>query len=196
MSSTIFNIPNIITLCRIIVTPLVFILLLYAPGRLLSLGAAIIFALASVTDFFDGYLARRMNLVTPLGKFLDPLADKLLVGVALIMMIPLDRVPPWIVALIVGREILVTGLRVVAIKEGMTIESTRMAKQKTAFQLLAVIFLLVHYEYAIGFEQAGVTVDFHTIGMILLYIALAITMWTGADYFFKFFRNIMRIYVR
>jgi len=192
MNGAIFNIPNVITLCRIIVTPLVFILLLYAPGPVLSMGAALIFALASVTDFFDGYLARRMNLVTPLGKFLDPLADKLLVGVALIMMIPLERVPPWIVALIVGREILVTGLRLVAVKEGMVIESTLMAKQKTAFQLVAVIFLLAHYEYTIGLSQAGVTISFHTIGMILLYIALGITLWTGADYFYKFFKGIVR----
>jgi len=103
MSSSNFNIPNVITFSRIILAPILFILLLHAPGKVLSLSAALIFTIASVTDFFDGYIARRMNLVTSLGKFLDPLADKLLVGVALIMMIQIDRVAPWIVALIVGR---------------------------------------------------------------------------------------------
>ena len=129
-----------------------------------------------------------MNLVTSLGKFLDPLADKLLVGVALIMMIPLGRVPQWIAALIIGREILVTGLRVVAIREGIAIETSQLAKYKTTFQIVAVISLLLHYEYTFG----SIMIDFHTVGMALLYIALVITVWTGADYFYKFFRNVIK----
>lgn len=189
MSSSNFNIPNVITFSRIILTPIIFIVLLHAPGKLLSLCAAIIFTLVSVTDFLDGYIARRMNLVTSLGKFLDPLADKLLVGVALIMMIQLERVPPWIVALIVGREIFVTGLRVVAIKENMIIETSRLAKYKTVFQIVAVVALLIHYEYRLGGESFYMAVDFHRVGMDILYIALFITMWTGADYFYKFFRK-------
>ena len=190
MRGSIFSIPNIITLCRIIVTPVLFILLLRSPGRFMSFCTAIIFILASITDFLDGYLARRMNQVTSLGEFLDPLADKLLIGVALIMMIPLDRVPPWIVALIVGREILVTSLRVVAIREGITIEASKMAKNKTAFQIVAVVGLLIHYKYKLGW---GLSVDFHTIGLMVLYIALFVTLWTGTDYFFKFFRKIPRL---
>jgi CDP-diacylglycerol--glycerol-3-phosphate 3-phosphatidyltransferase len=193
MRGSIFNIPNIITFCRIIVTPVLFILLLHSPGKIMSFCAAVIFVLASITDFLDGYLARRMNQVTSLGKFLDPLADKLLVGVALIMMIPLGRVPPWVVALIVGREILVTSLRVVAIREGMTIEATRMAKNKTAFQIVAVVGLLIHYEYKLGWGFLRFSVDFHIIGLIVLYIALFITIWTGADYFYKFFRKISKL---
>lgn len=187
MSSSNFNIPNVITFSRIILAPILFILLLHAPGKFLSLCAALIFTIASVTDFFDGYLARRMNLVTSLGTFLDPLADKLLVGVALIMMIQIDRVAPWIVALIVGREILVTSLRVVAMRENMIIETTMMAKYKTAFQIAAVVALLIHYEYAFG----GFAVDFHSLGMGLLYIALFATLWSGADYFYKFFRRVL-----
>ena len=177
------NLPNMITFGRIIVAPVLFVLLLYSPGRLMSLLTALIFVIASITDFLDGYLARRMNLVTSLGKFLDPLADKLLVGVALIMMIPLGRVPPWVVAFIVGREILVTSLRMVAIREGVIIEASRMGKFKTFFQIVAVVALLIHYTYDFG----RFSLNFHMVGEVLLYIALAITVWTGADYFNRFF---------
>ncbi len=188
MTGTIFNVPNIITVCRIIITPVLFILLLNSPGRLMSLFTAVVFTLASITDFLDGYLARKMNLVTSLGKFLDPLADKLLVGVALIMMIPLERVPPWVVALIVGREILVTSLRVVAIRENMIIEASRMAKYKTVFQIVAVVSLLINYEYKFG----DFFVDFHRMGMVLLYIALVVTTWTGAAYFYSFYKKVAK----
>ncbi len=190
MRNKIFTIPNIVTSGRIILTPVLFVLLLYAPTRGISLLVAVVFVLASVTDFLDGYLARRMNQVTSLGKFLDPLADKLLVGVALIMMIPMDRVPPWIVALIVGREILVTSLRVVAMQEGMIVEASRMAKYKTTFQIVAVVGLLIHYEYRFSVGSLQFVVDFHQIGIILLYIALFITLWTGAVYFHTFSKKL------
>ena len=190
MTASILNIPNIITLGRIVLTPVLFVVLLYAPGRIMSLCTAVIFVLASVTDFLDGYLARRMNQVTSLGKFLDPLADKLLVGVALIMMIPMGRVPQWIVALIVGREILVTSLRVVAIREGMLIEASRMAKYKTIFQVIAVACLLVHYPYGVDLGFMRVNVDFHMIGMVVLSLALFVTLWTGGHYFYNFFKKI------
>ncbi len=185
---TIFNVPNIITFCRIIIAPVLFVLLLPSPGRFMSFLTALIFIIASVTDFLDGYLARRMNLVTSLGKFLDPLADKLLVGVALIMMIPLERVPPWIVAFIVAREILVTSLRMVAIREGMIIEASSMGKYKMVFQIVAVSGLLIHYEYDFGYFS----LNFHCMGIVFLYIALIITLWTGVDYFKRFFSMIAK----
>lgn len=188
MTRSNFNIPNALTLSRIILAPVLFIVLLKSPGKFLSFAAAVIFGLASITDFLDGYLARRMNLVTTLGKFLDPLADKVLVGVALIMMIQIDRVAPWVVALIVGREILVISLRMVAMREGLIIETTMLAKFKTGFQIAAVIGLLIHYGYRIGSGPSSFVVDFHVLGTWLLYIALAITLWTGADYFYKFIR--------
>lgn len=187
MSSSNLNLPNIITVGRIIIAPIIVIVLLSAPGKALSLCSAAIFLAASVTDFLDGYIARRMNRVTSLGKFLDPLADKLLVGTALIMMIQLDRVPPWIVALIVGREIFVTGLRVVAIRERLKIETTRTAKYKTALQIAAAACLMIHYEYRIAAE---LTVDFHAVGMALLLIALAVTLWTGVEYTRSFLKQI------
>jgi len=190
MGNSILTVPNILTIARIIIAPVLFILLLYAPGRLMSFCAALVFIIASVTDFLDGYLARRMNQVTSLGKFLDPLADKVLVGVSLIMMIPLDRVPQWIVALIVGREILVTSLRVVAIREGFIIEASKLAKKKTAFQIVAVVGLLIHYPYSVTVGGLSFSVDFHAAGLAVLYIALLITLWTGAVYTVKFLRNV------
>jgi len=190
MSNVVFNVPNIITFCRIIVTPVLFVVLMYSPGRLMSFCAALIFIIAAVTDFLDGYLARRMNQITALGKFLDPLADKFLVGIALIMMIPLGRVPPWIAAVIVGREILVTSLRLVAIREGMIIESSRLAKKKTVFQIVAVVGLLIHYEYSLVWGGYSVSLDFQAVGLAVLYMALFITVWTGIDYFGKFFKRI------
>src|SRR5210317_1152062 len=109
--NTIFNFPNMITIFRIVLVPVLFLLLFFSPGNLQSFFAGLVFSVAAISDCIDGYLARRMNLVTDFGKFLDPLADKLIVGVALIMMIPLGRVPLWIVVIILGREVMVTLLR-------------------------------------------------------------------------------------
>jgi CDP-diacylglycerol--glycerol-3-phosphate 3-phosphatidyltransferase len=179
-----------LTLSRITVSPVIFILLLYRPGQLMSFMSALVFTLAALTDFLDGYLARRLNMVTRLGKFLDPLADKILVGVALIMLIPLGRVQPLVVALIITRELLVTGLRVYAIGENMIIESSRLAKYKTTFQIVAVVGLLLHYTYDLGQGAANFPVNFQALGTAVLYIALFITLWTGIDYFYRFFKNI------
>jgi CDP-diacylglycerol--glycerol-3-phosphate 3-phosphatidyltransferase len=190
MQKKIFNLPNALTISRITVSPVIFILLLYRPGRLMSFLSALVFALAAITDFLDGYLARRLNMITPLGKFLDPLADKILVGVALIMLIPLERVSPLIVVLIVARELLVTGLRVYAINEGMIIESSILAKYKTTFQIVAVIGLLLHYTYDLGMGVIAFKVDFQAVGTALLYIALAVTLWTGFDYFYRFLKHV------
>ena len=190
MPKKIFNLPNILTLSRITVSPVIFLLLLYRPGRLMSFMSALVFALAAMTDFLDGYLARRLNMITSLGKFLDPLADKILVGVALIMLIPLERVQPLIVALIITRELLVTGLRVYAINENMIIESSRLAKYKTTFQIMAVIGLLLHYTYDLGPGALNFPVNFQAVGTLLLYIALVITLWTGIDYFYRFLKHV------
>jgi len=186
----IFTIPNLLTLFRIFVTPLFFILFFYFPTKVFSLLASLLFALASLTDFLDGYIARRWNLETSLGKFLDPLADKLLVAVALIMLIPLDRVPSWMVAVIIGREILVTGLRVVAVTEGMVIAASRLGKYKTVLQIVSVICLLIHYEYQLNIQSSYFLINFHEMGMGLLWIAMFVTVWSGIDYFRKFFKQV------
>lgn len=188
--SIIFTLPNLLTLFRIFVTPLFFILFFYFPTKVFSLLASLLFALASLTDFLDGYIARRWNLETSLGKFLDPLADKLLVAVALIMLIPLDRVPSWMVAVIIGREILVTGLRVVAVTEGMVIAASRLGKYKTVLQIVSVICLLIHYEYQLNIQSSYFLINFHEMGTGLLWLAMFVTVWSGIDYFRKFFKQV------
>ena len=188
--SILFTLPNLLTLFRIFVTPLFFILFFYFPTKVFSLLASLLFALASLTDFLDGYIARRWNLETSLGKFLDPLADKLLVAVALIMLIPLDRVPSWMVAVIIGREILVTGLRVVAVTENMVISASRLGKYKTVLQIVSVICLLIHYEYQLNIQSSYFLINFHEMGMGLLWLAMFVTVWSGIDYFRKFFKQV------
>ena len=187
--NTIINLPNMITIFRIVLVPVLFLLLLFSPGKLQSFFAGLVFSVASISDCVDGYLARRMNLVTDFGKFLDPLADKLLVGVALIMMIPLGRVPLWIVVIILGREVMVTLLRVISLKNGNTvIEASMTGKYKTGFQIAAIIPLLFHYEYNLGLNYFNFSVNFHVVGMAFLYAALILTIWTGVDYLYKFFK--------
>jgi len=154
--NSIINLPNMITFFRIALVPVLFLLLFSSPGKLQSFFAGLVFSVASISDAVDGYLARRMNLVTQFGKFLDPLADKLLVGVALIMMILLGRVALWIVVIILGRELLVTLLRIVAIRRNnQVVEASRAGKYKTGFQIAAIFPLLFHYEYNLGLKAQG-----------------------------------------
>jgi CDP-diacylglycerol--glycerol-3-phosphate 3-phosphatidyltransferase len=168
------NLPNTLTLLRVICIPLVLICLKY-PGELGSFLATFFFALASITDLLDGYFARKYGAVTVLGKFLDPMADKILVSATMIMLIPLGRIPTWMVILIIAREIAVTGFRTVAVNEGIVIQASSLGKYKTIFQSVALIGLCLHYEYF--------TVDFHAVGMMFLWIALVLTFWSGWAYF-------------
>ncbi len=183
------NIPNILTLTRIAVVPIVVVLLLFE-SKENCFWAAVIFSLASITDWLDGYLARKWGIVTVLGKFLDPLADKLIVMAALIMLIPLDRVPAWAVLVILSRELIVSGIRSIASTEGIVIAASNLGKYKTIFQMVAIIGLLLHYRYYWFF---GVQYDFlypslHNAGIFLFYISLVLTVWSGVDYFVKFFK--------
>jgi len=155
--------------------------MLLAPGRSLGVAAAVLFGLVCLTDWLDGYIARKWKQVTTLGKFLDPLADKLLIVTAFIMLIQLGRVPAWVVAIIVGREIAVTGLRSIAVDSGVVIAASPLGKLKTVSQIFALIPLMLHYSFY--------SVDFHAIGTVLLYISLALTIWSGYDYFMRFFRS-------
>jgi CDP-diacylglycerol---glycerol-3-phosphate 3-phosphatidyltransferase len=188
-----FNIPNILTMFRIAVIPLL-ALLLTSPDRQAGFWAAALFSLAAFTDWLDGYLARRMKIVTVFGKFLDPVADKLVVMAALIMILPYDRVPAWMVLVILGREIIITGLRGVASSEGIVIAASNLGKFKTIFQLVAIIGLLLHFDYNwfFGIDHPLLTVNMHNAGMFFLWIATVLTVWSGLDYLFKFFRVISR----
>jgi CDP-diacylglycerol--glycerol-3-phosphate 3-phosphatidyltransferase len=179
----IFNLPNTITLLRISVVPFLFILL-SSPGEFWSLILAILFIAASITDFLDGFIARRYQLITTMGKFLDPLADKLIVNTAMILMLPIGRIPAWIVAITIIRDLIVDGIRSIASSEGLFIQSSRLAKQKTVAQIFAVTALMIHYPIF--------GVDAHAVGMVILYIAFVLTVYSGTDYFLKFYRRIKK----
>ena len=179
----VFNLPNTITLLRLAVIPVLFFLLLN-PGRILSMVIAVLFIIAAITDLIDGYVARKYNIVTTMGKFLDPVADKLIVTTAMIMMIPIGRIPAWIVVFIIMRDLLVDGLRSIASAEGLVIDASRLGKQKTLCQIVAVSALLIHYDTVFG-------LDAHAVGIVVLFLALALTMWSGADYFIKFYKKKM-----
>ncbi len=189
----ILNPPNIITLIRVACIPLLLILLL-SPEREPCFWAAWVFAAASATDWLDGYLARRMKIVTIFGKFLDPIADKLLVTAALIMILPYGRVPAWMVVVVLSREIIITGLRSIASSEGIVIQASDLGKIKTIFQLTAIIALLLHYDYQwfFGVNHHLLTVNMHNIGIFFFWIAFALTVWSGVDYLAKFIRVIAR----
>jgi len=178
-----FNLPNTITMLRLGVIPVLFFLLL-SPGPTMSLVIAILFIVAALTDILDGYVARRFHIVTTMGKFLDPIADKLIVNTAMILMIPIDRIPAWIVAIIIIRDFAVDGIRSISISEGLVIDASPLGKRKTLYQIFAVSALMIHYPF-IGF-------DAHLVGTVILYIALVLTVTSGIDYFLKFYRKVIR----
>lgn len=183
------NLPNKLTFLRLLLIPF-FVILTVVPlewGTVELLGsqmelelllAALIFVGASFTDWLDGYIARRDNLVTNFGKFADPLADKLLVSAALIVLVELGLAPAWVVVIIISREFAVTGLRLLLVEEGGTVLSAAWpGKIKTVTQLLSITFLLVD-DFPLGWTGLP-------IGEILLYIALFFTIYSGFDYFYN-----------
>src|SRR4030042_1174038 len=138
------NLPNWLTAFRILCIPLV-VIFLWFPGRLSSFLAAFFMGMPFITDILDGYFARKYEAVTALGKLLDPLADKILVLISMIMLIPLNRIPILIVIVIIARELAVTALRSIAVSEGIVIQASRLGKYKTIFQAVAVLGLALHY---------------------------------------------------
>ncbi|MEN1969933.1 CDP-diacylglycerol--glycerol-3-phosphate 3-phosphatidyltransferase [Lentibacillus sp. N15] len=188
------NIPNRITLSRICLIPIFIILLSvgfewgeWQMGEtilpVVDFVAALLFIVASTTDWIDGNYARKHNLVTNLGKFLDPLADKLLVSAALILLVEMDLAPAWVVIIIISREFAVTGLRLVAAGEGIVLAASKLGKLKTVTQLVAITLLLLH-----NFPFAYITFPFD---IVMLYVALFFTILSGYDYFAKNW-NVMR----
>ena len=173
--------PNTLTLYRIASIPL-FVILMLSDGKVATIAAAILFSAASITDYLDGYLARKWGLITNLGKVMDPLADKLLVSSAFIMLCAHNWIPAWIVCLIIGRELAVTGLRNMIADKGDDLSASWLGKYKTVFQISAIIPLIIHYPYF--------GINFDAIGAVLLWIALFFTVWSGVDYFYKH-RNLL-----
>lgn len=181
------NIPNRITVSRILLIPIFVIVMMFdfGWGTMKLFGAempvhhfvgALIFILASTTDGLDGYYARKYNLVTTLGKFLDPLADKLLVSAAFIMLVEIGTAPAWVIILILSREFAVTGLRSILAGEGTIVAASNLGKFKTITQIVAITSLLLHNTIFVLF---GIPFD-----DIMLYIALFFTLWSGWDYFY------------
>lgn len=189
----ILNTPNILTMLRIAAIPLMAALLM-SPSQDAGFWAAAIFALASITDWLDGYIARRMGIVTVFGKFLDPIADKLIVMAAMIMILPFGRVPAWMVLVILGREIIITGLRGIASSEGIVIQASDLGKHKTIFQIVAILGLLLHYDYnwLFGIQHHLLRVNMHNVGMFYLWIATVLTVWSGVDYLARFVKVIAK----
>lgn len=179
----IYNLPNPISLIRLGVIPVLFCLLL-SPGPRASLVIATLFIAASLTDLLDGYIARRYRIVTTMGKFLDPIADKLIVNTAMILMIPIGRIPAWIVTAIIIRDFAVDGIRNIASAEGMIIQASPLGKRKTLCQIFAVSALMIHYPFF--------GIDAHAVGTVILYLALLLTLISGVDYFLKFYRSSIR----
>ncbi len=177
------HLPNFLTLGRMVLVPPIVVLLLF-PGPLASALAGLVFLVASLTDLLDGMVARKWGVESSFGRFLDPIADKVLVTSALIMLIGLDRVPAWIVALIISREIAVSVLRGITKSWDTTLQPSAVGKLKAVFQFAAVVPLIVHYTY-----DFVIPINFHKIGMVLLYVALALTLWSGIDYFLRFYRE-------
>ena len=174
--------PNTLTLFRVITVPAIVVLMMF-PNRACTWVAAILFSAAAITDYLDGYIARTRGLVSNLGKVMDPVADKLLVSSAFIMLTAIGWVPAWVVCIIIGREIAVTGLRNIVAEHNEDVSASNLGKYKTGFQIAAVIPHLIHYPFW-GLNPLP-------IGNFFLWGALIFTVWSGADYFFKF-RKLLR----
>ncbi|KXS43424.1 MAG: CDP-diacylglycerol--glycerol-3-phosphate 3-phosphatidyltransferase [Candidatus Frackibacter sp. T328-2] len=167
------NLPNKLTLLRILLVPVFMFFLLFRPEgeysiytRYFAVGT---FILAAVTDGLDGYIARKQGLITKLGKFIDPLADKLLISAALIALVDMGEITAWPAIIIIGREFAITGLRVVAASEGIVIAASKLGKYKTTLQIIAIIAVIINLPYS----------------MKLLWLAVLLTIASGLDYLWK-----------
>jgi CDP-diacylglycerol---glycerol-3-phosphate 3-phosphatidyltransferase len=170
------NLPNVLTLMRILAVPVIVVALLGETPNGDALAAGV-FALAAFTDGLDGYIARRRRDVTTFGKLMDPLADKLLIVAALVSLVSLGRLAAWVAMVIIARELAVTGLRAVAVEQGVVIAASWLGKLKTALQVAAVFALII-------WNPSPLAVD------VLVYVAVAVTVVSGADYFFGLRRRL------
>jgi len=192
LRSDALNLPNLLTMGRILLIPWVLWLLDQGTPKD-CIYAALVYSAAAITDLLDGMLARRMGIVSVLGKFLDPLADKLLVMAALIWMVPMGRVPEWAVVLLLAREISVTGLRSIASSEGLVISAGGGGKNKTALQMVGILCLMLGYPYDIDLWIVDLgRVDLVVVGRVLVYISLIFSVQSGLSYLLQFTRAAAR----
>ena len=192
------NLPNKITIARILLVPIMMIIPLVAPYvglsgtiygiHITNIFVLIIFLIASLTDYLDGYLARKNNMVTNFGKFLDPIADKVLVFAALIMLVESNIIPGWIVTITLAREFMVAAIRMLVAKEGTVIAASMLGKIKTVTQMVAISLALIDTNPMMSFLNGSLT-SFSFILNFLMSIAMILsiiaTIWSGIDYFNK-----------
>lgn len=176
--SNLFNLANLITGFRFILAGFLAVLLMLEQTRSMAFYSWLVFTIAACSDWVDGYFARRFASVTALGKLMDPLADKILVTTALIMLIPLGRLPAWIALVILSREIIITGLRGMASAEGVVVAASGLGKIKSLGQYIGLGTLI----FPLGIFPIPYL---HQIGLGIVYIALVLTVWSGVDYFYK-----------
>lgn len=177
-----FNIPNVLTMGRIVMIPLCLWFLDQDTPRS-GFWAALVFTAAAITDVLDGYLARKLGVVSVLGKLIDPLADKLIVMACLVWMVKMDRMPAWAVIVLLAREFSVTSLRSVAASEGVIISAGQEGKTKTALQMLGIIVLLSGYPYHLSYLGLDLgVVDLAQVGRVLVYLSLVFSVASAAQY--------------
>lgn len=183
LSTEIWNLPNALTLFRIFLVPFLVVVLLtkFTAREFVGLG---IFLLAAITDFLDGWFARRWNQTTRMGALLDPIADKLLMSAAFISLVEMDpsHVPAWMVVIIIGREFAVSGLRSIAAQQGVTISASPLGKGKMVTQVIAISLLILGYELG----------RFRIVGKVALWAVMLFALASGIDYFVKFARAVLR----
>ncbi|MBM7624811.1 CDP-diacylglycerol--glycerol-3-phosphate 3-phosphatidyltransferase [Sporohalobacter salinus] len=167
------NLPNKLTLLRIILVPIFMFFLLFNPAGEATVYtrylAVAVFTMAAITDGLDGYIARKQNLVTRFGKFIDPLADKLLISAALVALVDMGEISSWAAIIIIGREFAITGLRVVAASDGIVISASKLGKYKTTLQIIAIIAIIINLPYSLA----------------LIWLAVLLTIISGLDYLWK-----------
>ncbi len=188
----VWNLPNALTVARVLVIPFFcYLLALATPEG--CIWAAAIFGAAAITDFMDGYLARQMGVESRMGKFLDPLADKLIVMAALFVLVDLHWIPAWIAIVVIARELYVNGLRSMAAAEGLVIAAGWAGKYKTAFQLSGLPGLIIHYQYEIDFGIYSGPVRFDEVGAWLFYVSLVFSIISAVTYTMGFYRAVVRV---
>jgi CDP-diacylglycerol--glycerol-3-phosphate 3-phosphatidyltransferase len=174
----IYTVPNLLTGCRFAIVPFLIYLLQPGKGELFALISFILFLVGALTDLADGYLARKHQIESVLGKLMDPLADKMLVATPLVMLIPMGRLPAWVSLLIIARELAVTGLRGLAAASGIVVSASGLGKVKSIFQYTALCILI--------FPAALLPIPhLHDLGRVILYVSLLLTLWSGFDYFVR-----------
>ena len=181
---TLISLPNLLTYLRMATIPVIVVMLTLPTSPESQNAAFVLFLVASITDYFDGILARRHNLVTSVGKLLDPLADKLLTSAVMIMLIPHGKVPAWLVFLIIGRDITITGLRSIAASQGLIINASRTGKNKMISQTVGLSFLLL--------SIPAIQHLLDTVGMVFLWLSVVLSYWSARDYCRQFFRQAKR----